>query len=115
MRYVEGNPLRAKMVRRAEVWPWSSLGGRAGSGGMKVELEEWPVKRPRGWQSLVNRRMEEEESERVRVSIKRGRPFGDEKWVGRVVKRLGLESTLRDPWRPSKKKKRQERTAKKQG
>jgi putative transposase len=114
LRYVESNPLRAKMVRRAEDWPWSSLGRAAGRGGMKVELEEWPVERPRGWKSLVNEKLEEKEIERVRVSIKRGRPLGDEQWMGRVVKRLGLETTMRDPWRPSKKKK-EEPNAGKQG
>lgn len=29
MRYVERNPLRAKLVRRAEAWRWSSLGAIA--------------------------------------------------------------------------------------
>jgi putative transposase len=111
LRYVESNPLRAKMVRRAEDWPWSSLGGAVGGGVVRVELEEWPVERPRGWKSLVNEGIGERELERVRVSIKRGRPFGDEKWLGRMVKRLRLETTVRDPWRPSKKKKR-ERTEK---
>jgi len=105
MRYVESNPLRAKRVRRAEDWRWSSVGGGEGSGGVKVELQKWPVERPRDWKKLVNQRMEEGEVERVRTSIKRGRPFGDEKWVGRMVKRFKLESTVRDPWRPSKQKK----------
>jgi putative transposase len=105
MRYVESNPLRAKMVRRAEDWPWSSLGGAAGANGVKVEVEEWPVERPRGWVGVVNEGVEEGEVERLRVSVKRGRPFGGEKWVKRVVGRLGLEGTMRDPWRPRKKRK----------
>src|SRR5271170_4299613 len=29
LRYVEANPLRAKLVKRAEQWPWSSLGCNA--------------------------------------------------------------------------------------
>ncbi len=103
MRYVESNPLRAKMVGRAEKWPWSSLGGANGSGEVKVQLEEWPVERPRNWVGIVNEPMEEGEVERVRVSVKRGRPYGGEKWVRRVVGKLGLQTTLRDPWRPKKK------------
>jgi putative transposase len=104
MRYVESNPLRAKMVRRAEDWPWTSLGGAAGSGGVKVELEEWPVERPRNWAAIVNEPMAEEEVERLRVSVRRERPFGGVKWVRRMVAKLGLEWTVRDPWRPKKKK-----------
>ena len=30
------------------------------------------------------------------------RMFGDDAWVRRTARRLGLESTLRDPWRPKK-------------
>ena len=104
MHYVESNPLRARMVRRAQDWPWSSLGGAAGSNGVKVELEKWPVDRPRNWVATVNERMDEKELERLRASVKRERPFGGEKWVRKVVRRMGLEWTVRDPWRPKKKK-----------
>jgi REP-associated tyrosine transposase len=105
MRFVESNPLRAKMVKRAEDWRWSSIGGAAGLGGVKVVFEKWPVDKPRDWKRVVNKKMEEGEAEAVRVSIKRGRPFGNEKWISRVVKRFGLEATVRDPWRPKKEKK----------
>ena len=109
MRYVESNPLRAKMVRRAEDWSWSSRSRAAGSGGVKVELEDWPVERPRNWAAMVNEPMEERLVERLRVSVKRGRPFGEEKWMKRVVGRYGLEGAVRDPWRPRKKPKAEER------
>ncbi len=103
MRYVESNPLRAKMVRRAENWPWSSLGGAAGANGVKVELEDWPVERPRDWAAIVNERIETKELEKLRASVARGRPYGADRWMERVVKRLGLEQTMRNPWRPKSK------------
>ena len=40
--YVEANPLRARMVRRAQDWQWSSLGGGAGVDGKRVQLAQWP-------------------------------------------------------------------------
>jgi putative transposase len=104
MRYVESNPLRAKVVRRAEDWPWSSLGGAAGWNGVKVQLDGWPVQRPKNWLEIANEPMPEREMERLRVSVKRGRPYGGEKWVKRTVSRLGLETSMREPWRPSRKK-----------
>lgn len=103
LRYVEGNPLRARMVGRAEQWPWSSLGGRAGADGVSVRLEAWPIPRPRNWLELVNRPLPSDQLDRLRTSVKRGRPFGDDKWVAATAARLGLQSTLRDPWRPAKK------------
>jgi len=100
--YVEANPLRARMVARAEDWPWSSLGGGAGVDGKRVQLAQWPVARPAGWVELVNDMVAEEELQRLRSCVRRSRPFGDDAWVRRTARRLGLESTLRDPWRPKK-------------
>ena len=40
--------------------------------------------------------------DRVRVSIERGRPYGEEKWVRETVKDLGLEQTVRPEGRPRK-------------
>ncbi len=102
MRYVEGNPLRAGMVPRAEAWPWSSLGGAAGSDQTKVQIADWPVEKPRRWAQRVNAMLDETTLGRLRQSIARGRPFGDDEWTARVARRHGLESTLRDPWRPRK-------------
>lgn len=102
IRYVEANPLRAKMVERAEDWPWSSLGRAPGAGGAMLALHAWPVERPRNWKQIVNRALPEAELERLDASVTRGRPFGDEKWTAGTVGRLGLENTVRDPWRPRK-------------
>jgi hypothetical protein len=52
--YVEANPLRARMVARAQDWRWSSLGGGAGVDGKRVQLTQWPVARPAGWVERVN-------------------------------------------------------------
>src|SRR3954464_15653973 len=55
-RYVERNPLRAKLVRRAEDWHWSSLGASlyAPAAGEAPPLATWPVPRPRKWIEHVN-------------------------------------------------------------
>jgi putative transposase len=98
--YVEANPLRARMVARAQDWRWSSLGGGAGVDGKRVQLTQWPVARPAGWVERVNAMVANEQLERLRLCIRRSRPFGDDAWVRRTARRLGLESTLRDPWRP---------------
>ena len=102
IRYVEANPLRANRVQRAEDWPWSSLGGAPGFGGIALELSPWPVEKPRNWKQRVNRSLPEAELERLDASVTRGRPFGDEKWTAATVGKLGLENTVRDPWRPRK-------------
>lgn len=105
VRYVEANPSRAGMVQQAEAWPWSSLGGAPGSDQTKVQLAPWPVERPGQWARRVNELLDPARLERVRLSVARNRPFGDDQWTDRVAKRYGLQSTLRDPWRPTKESK----------
>ena len=102
LRYVEGNPLRAGIVERAEKWPWSSLTNTPGVKGVRIALSDWPMDRPKGWRKLVNAQLDEGTLGQIRTSVKRSRPFGDEKWTRRTARRLGLEWTLRDPWRPRK-------------
>jgi putative transposase len=98
LRYVERNALRAGLVGSAEDWPYSSLHGGAGS----PPLDPGPVPRRRRWREFVNRPMIEAESEAVRLSITRDRPFGSERWVDSTADRLGLRYTLRNPGRPRK-------------
>jgi putative transposase len=102
-RYVEANAARAGGVERAERWPWGGLYARE-RGGKPLILSAWPVDRPAHWDKLVNKPMEEEELERVRTSVRRGLPLGDEQWVDRIARRLGLQFTLRDVGRPKKPK-----------
>ena len=100
-RYVERNPLRAKLVERAEEWRWSSLWRRSQGDPQHVAfLSEWPVVRPRNWVARTNRPETATELEVLRCSVQRGRPFGNETWVQRMTKRFGLESTLRPRGRP---------------
>jgi hypothetical protein len=48
----------------------------------------------------VNAPLTAEEQRRVQVSIERGRPYGDDRWVTQTVKALKLEQTVRREGRP---------------
>jgi putative transposase len=93
LRYVEANPLRAGLAERAGQWPWCSDSLR--HGGFAAMFSEWPLPRPADWDQWVEARWKDEELESVRTSLQRGRPFGQEAWVGTMARRLGLEITLR--------------------
>jgi len=102
LRYVEANPLRAGLVRDPIQWRWSSLGCQKE---LKEELlDRWPVDRPRDWPQIVKESLPQGQLERVRTSVNRGRPLGDEAWLGRMVKAMKLEFTLRRRGRPAKDK-----------
>ena len=103
MRYVERNPLAAGLVPRAEQWRWGSLWTRMhGDDAIKGLLSPWPVERPQDWIDRVNAQLSGKELQRLQVSLKRGRPLGDEEWVGRKIVELGLEHTVRAEGRPPK-------------
>ncbi len=100
-RYIERNPLRALLVNRAEDWRWSSLWRRnQNDPKLTAWLSSWPIEKPRNWMRRVNQPETAVELEQLRVSVNRGRPFGNETWVLRIAKRCGLESSLRSPGRP---------------
>ena len=80
--YVERNAQRAKLVKRAEQWQWSSLWRRAqGDPELLGLLSDWPLDRPRGWVASVNKPETPVELGDLRLSAQRGRPFGSEVWV----------------------------------
>src|SRR5260370_38147254 len=103
LRYVERNPLRAGLVRRAEDWPWSSLACRLAGGEVtQRRLHPWPVPLPANWLEFVNGAQTEAELEALRRSLARGRPYGSERWVNAMVQCLALQSPLPPPDRPPK-------------
>ena len=99
IRYIERNALRAGLVKRAEDWRFGSLYWRT-AGRQLGLLTDWPVQRPRRWREMVNRPQSEAELEALRLCGKRGRPYGDDRWVKRAAKRHDLQTTLRPLGRP---------------
>jgi len=106
IRYVERNALRAKLVERAEGWLWSSIARRTRGSAPSwlVPLSHWPVEPPDNWTRQVNHPQTDAELAALNQSIKRGAPFGDAKWQKQTVIRLNLQSTLRNPGDPQRRK-----------
>ena len=96
-RYVERNPLRAKLVHSAGRWPFSSLAKRSAEQppAWLLPIQRWPVDVPSDWAAWVQRAETAAELEALRLSVTRGRPYGEPRWQKRTANRLGLESTLR--------------------
>lgn len=100
LRYVERNALRAELVVRAEDWKWSSL-----PGWLRGDPLLWrgkPAIRDAAWLKRVNEPLAAGDLARLRHSVERGRPSGDELWTRTTASRLGLDSCLRARGRPRK-------------
>lgn len=102
LRYVESNPLRAKLVKRAENWQWSSLYALTQHNDYPF-LSDGPVKKMRNWCAIVNESRPENEISTIRKCINRGTPFGDNTWIKKTAIKLGLESSINPRGRPRKK------------
>ena len=110
VRYIEANPLRARIVKRADLYPWSSyrvhgLGEADELVGSLITYEELsplPKVRQRKWADMVHRPMEEANLAAIRRSSVTGLPYGEATWVKRLAKRLELDLTIRPRGRPRK-------------
>ncbi len=104
MRYVERNPVRSRSipVRKAQNWPWSSVGTSPANVEEVPTLHPGPVPRRKDWLQWVNKPLTREEREALSKCLVRGQPYGDTPWQMGIAKRLGIESTLRPRGRPRK-------------
>jgi putative transposase len=98
-RYIERNPVRAGLVKRAEDWRWSSVA--SAREGLPI-LTSRPVRHGEVWLSYVNEAQTEAEVESWRECIRRRRPYGMEKWARRIAGKMGLGARLRPRGRPPK-------------
>lgn len=102
LRYVERNPVRAGILRRAEAWRWSSLGQVHQPPEPDVPLvpiTEWPVGRRKDWVAWVNRPQTAKEEAALQRSLSHGRPFGSDEWTAKMERKLGF-GPLRGRGRP---------------
>ena len=102
-RYVERNALTANLVQRAEEWQWGSLyHWKQRSTEKQPLLSPWPLRRKQSWLEHVNQPLTDREQEALQRSIQRGCPFGNTEWTAQIIKKLGLESTVKPRGRPRK-------------
>jgi putative transposase len=101
VRYVERNPLRAKLVTRAESWEWSSLFAREREPDkIGALLAEWPILRRADWIRFVNAAQTERDLSEIHTAIRTGKPYGSDAWRQRTARVLGIDLNVRPRGRP---------------
>ncbi len=101
IKYVERNPVRARLVKKCEDWRWGSAWLRTqGTKKQKALLTEPPVALPRQYLSWINSEDKLEDLEHIRTSVNKGVPYGKETWVEVMVTKHHLETTQRKVGRP---------------
>jgi len=99
-RYVERNPVRARLVARATDWAWSSAACRHRLSGPR--LHAWPVPQPATWEDDTSAADAVADLPRLRNAISRGIPFGPDPWREQIVTDLGWQTGLRRRGRPAR-------------
>jgi putative transposase len=103
IRYVERNPVRAKLVERAEDFSWSSAAARCGliEDALLMELEGSPFE-PSEWAAWLEDPDDVSMIERLRQRTRTGRPAGSAAFIERIEHALGRALRLRKAGRPRK-------------
>jgi len=102
--YIEQNPVRAGLVRRAWDYRWSSArahcGGRDETG--LLDMARWARLRPRAgeWRETLRRRQADDEAAMIRVRTSTGRPLGGDSFMSKLEKLLGRRLRPMPPGRP---------------
>jgi putative transposase len=107
MRYMEQNPVRARLVKKAEGYPWSSARAHV------LGVEDDVVSRENGFKEKEIRSYREflrEEQEEINAAIRRatstGRPLGGEGFIRKLEKRLNRDLFPKKGGRPKGKRKK---------
>jgi putative transposase len=109
MRYIERNPVRARMVRYAWRYPWSSAAIHCG------ERPRWPAEnpvnpatwrrryRPDEWRNILRDPDDETVIERLRHQTFAGRPLGSDRFIAKLEAALNRRLRPRTRGRPPSK------------
>jgi putative transposase len=98
-RYVDRNPVRARLVSEPESWRWSSAASRI-SGGPDPLLDTacpLPNRSTRPWKDFVMAPSRAEELAALRRHTRTGRPLGSESFVEKISTLLGRDLRKQKP------------------
>jgi putative transposase len=104
VRYVELNPVRAGLVKRAWDYRWSSAAAHRSGVNDRLARVGPMLERVPDWTEFLSQRTGASELTRLRRHIRTGRPLGSEEFLMRVEQTTGRELRLmkpgpRGPWK----------------
>jgi putative transposase len=105
VRYIERNPVRAKMVEKPWEWKWSSAAAHIGQGDGKIRLERLNFLTDisvQEWKQFIDSEEVEEELKVIRQHTMTGHPLGTVPFVTRISQILGRTLRALPRGRPKK-------------
>ncbi len=90
VRYVSLNPVRAKLVKRAQDWPWSSVKAHMRGRDDKLVVVKPVLERVAGFRKFLNGADEDAPEYKIlRQGETIGRPLGDDEWLSQLEAQTG--------------------------
>jgi len=104
IRYVERNPVRARIVRKAEHYAWSSAAAHCGlrSDPLLSPLPAAVPVRTEDWSRWLAEKDDEKMLATIRLRTRTGRPAGNKRFIAALESRLGRRLQPRPIGRPRK-------------
>ena len=104
VRYVERNPVRARMVGKAEQYEWSSAAAHCGlrTDPLLSCLQVLVPVKTEDWSAWLAERDDEKMLATIRIRTRTGRPTGNTKFIAALEVRLGRRLQPRSIGRPKK-------------
>jgi putative transposase len=103
--YVERNPVRARLCRKAWRWRWSSAEAHCGGedpSGLLDLTSWWRDMSPARWRRMLERPDDDKLAASLQRATSRGRPLGSDKFIAKLETLLGRRLRALPPGRPRK-------------
>ncbi|NMC65970.1 MAG: transposase [Acidobacteria bacterium] len=91
IKYIERNPVRAKIVKRAEDYPWSSARAHIFKWDDPVLSSFFMIDQIKDWRAYLQEKESEEDLEKIRKNQSSGHPLGNERFYNQIEKLTGLK------------------------
>ncbi len=91
IKYIERNPVRAKIVKRAEDYPWSSARAHIFKWDDPVLSSFFMIDQIKDWRAYLQEKESEEDLEKIRKNQSSGHPLGNERFYNKIEKLTGLK------------------------
>lgn len=102
IKYIEMNPVRAGIVKKPEMWNWSSASEHIkGEKDDKINLRKWLKEEREEYREFI---LDESYEDKIRKATSTGRPLGRDSFFEKLTVMLNRDLRCKKGGRPSKKR-----------
>ncbi|MDI6891013.1 MAG: transposase [Thermodesulfovibrionales bacterium] len=106
VRYVELNPVRARLVKEPLAYPWSSAHAHITGKDDKLVMVSPLLEMVHDWRGFLSSAASDKETAELRKHERTGRPLGDESFIEKLEGKLGRVLRIQKPGRKKREQKK---------